>query len=103
MYAYETLSQATNDLTKRGYTMDFNLAENCLICSGTEYAVEDFEIVEFYRFEGDSNPDDLSAVYALEGTNGEKGILVTGYGISAEGRAASILKRLKFRNPDAIH
>lgn len=97
MYAYETLSLATNDLAKRGYTMDFNLDENCLICSGNSYTIEDFEIVEFYRFEGDSNPDDAAAVYALEGKNGEKGILVTGYGISAEGREATILKRLKFR------
>ncbi len=103
MYAYETLSQATNDLNKRGYTMDFNLAENCLVCNGNEYEADDFEIVEFYRFEGDSNPDDLSAVYALEGINGEKGILVTGYGISAEGRAAAILKKLKFREQDSIH
>ncbi len=97
MYAYETLSLATNDLNKRGYSMDFNLAENCLICGGTEYLVEDFEIVEFYRFEGDSSPDDSSAVYALEGKNGEKGMLVTGYGISADGREAAILKKLKFR------
>ncbi len=100
MYAYETLSQATNDLNQRGYTMDFNLEDNCLICSGTEYHVEDFEIVEFYRFEGDSDPDDLAAVYALEGKSGEKGILVTGYGISAEGREAAILKRLKFREQE---
>ncbi|RYE00241.1 MAG: phosphoribosylpyrophosphate synthetase [Sphingobacteriales bacterium] len=103
MYAYETLSQATTDLNQRGFSMDFNLAENCLICNGNEYEADDFEIVEFYRFEGDSNPDDLAAVYALEGVNGEKGILVTGYGISAEGRAAAILKKLKFRNQDSIH
>ncbi|RQO32107.1 phosphoribosylpyrophosphate synthetase [Taibaiella sp. KBW10] len=101
MNTYETLSQATNDLMARGYTLDFNLSENCLICNGTEYDVADFEIVEFHRFEGFSNPDDLSTVYVLESKDGRKGMLVTGYGISAEGRSAQILKRLKFR--DGLH
>lgn len=96
-YSYDTLSLATNGLYQRGYTLDFNLADNCLICNGTEYEVEDFEVVEFHRFEGDSNPDDSSALYALEGKNGERGVLVTGYGISSEGRSAAIIKRLKFR------
>lgn len=95
MYTYDTLSQATNGLKARGYTLDFNLSENCLICQGTKFDIDDFEITEAYRFEGDSDPADQAAVYAVEGKSGEKGLLVTGYGISAEGMSAAILKKLQ--------
>ncbi len=37
MYVYDTVSAAVNGLKKRGYTLDFNLAENCLICHDDKY------------------------------------------------------------------
>lgn len=101
MKMYETLSQATNDLEKRGFTLDFNLTEAGLLCDGNTCDIDNFAIVEFYRFEGFSSPDDLAVVYALEGKDGKKGILVTGYGISAEGASAALIKRLKFK--DGMH
>ncbi|MCD6065153.1 MAG: hypothetical protein K0R82_3064, partial [Flavipsychrobacter sp.] len=30
MHTYDTLSEAVNDLKKRGYTADFNLEPNCI-------------------------------------------------------------------------
>lgn len=101
MRTYETLSQATDDLAKRGYTLDFNLTDEGLLCDGAQCNIGDFVIVEFYRFEGFSNPDDLAVVYALESSDGRKGILVTGYGISAEGPSAALIKSLKFK--DGMH
>ncbi len=97
MYTYDSLTKATNDLKKRGYTVDFNLMENCLICNTGKYDVDDFEIMEFYRFEGDSNPSDSSIVYGIQSKDGTKGVLVTGYGISAEGMSAEMAKKLSFR------
>ena len=95
MYVYDTLSAAVNGLKQRGYTLDFNLEENCLICHGDKINIEDFEIVEAYRFEGNTDPADEAAVYAVEGTGGKKGVLVTGYGISAEGVSAEMVKKLQ--------
>ncbi len=97
MYVYDTLSQATNGLKQRGFTVDFNLQENCLICNTGKFDPDDFEIVEFHRFEGESNPDDLSIVYAIESNDGLKGVLVSGYGISAEGMSAEMAKKLSFQ------
>lgn len=94
MYSYDTLSAATNGLRTRGYSLDFNLAENCLICQGTRFDIDDFEIVEVYRFEGNTDPGDASIVYAIEGKDGEKGVLVSGYGISAEGMSAEMARKL---------
>ena len=58
MYTYDTMSQAINGLKQRGYTLDFNLQENCLICQQKQYNIDDFEIAEVYRFEGMSDPAD---------------------------------------------
>lgn len=94
MYSYDTLSEAVNDLKKRGFDLDFNLEKNCLVCNSGKLDVKDFEIVEFYRFEGDTDPSDEAIVYAIESANGLKGVLVSGYGISAEGMSAEMAKKM---------
>ena len=94
IYAYDTVSQAVNELRKRGYTLDFNLQENCIICNQQKFNPEDFIIVEVYRYEGDSDPADEAVVYAIESKNGLKGVLVNGYGISAETLSLDMAKKL---------
>jgi len=94
MYVYETLSQAINGLRERGYTTDFNLEENCLVCNEEKFNIDDFEIVEVYRFEGATNPDDSSILYAIESRKGQKGVLVSAYGVYAEGMSADMAAKL---------
>jgi hypothetical protein len=84
-----------NGLKERGYTKDFNLEENCIVCHEDRYDPEDFEIVEVYRYEGNSDPADEAVVYAIEGRKGEKGVLVSGYGISADAATNGIIAKLK--------
>lgn len=74
--------------------MDFNLQENCIICNQQKFNPEDFKIVEVYRYEGDSDPADEAIVYAIESKNGLKGVLVNGYGISAETLSSEMAKKL---------
>lgn len=98
-YVYDTVSEAVKGLKQRGYTLDFNLKENCLVChddtlTSSVFDINDFEIVEAYRFEGNSDPADEAAVYAIESNKGDKGVLVTGYGTSAEGMSADMAKKL---------
>jgi hypothetical protein len=88
------VSEAVNGLKKRGFTLDFNLGENCLVCHGDKYDVNDFEIVEVYRFEGNSDPADEAIVYGIRSKKGENGVLVNGYGISAESVGAEMAKKL---------
>lgn len=96
MRNYETLSQATNDLRKRGYTLDFNLKESCLHCAqeNLELSPLDFEVVEVYRFEGMTDPGDSAVVYAIESTDGLKGVLVNAYGVYADTASADIVAKL---------
>lgn len=94
MIAYDTMTEAVNELKKRGFNVDFNLGENCIICNDDKFDVKDFEIVEVYRFEGNTDPSDEAIIYAIESVNGMKGVLVSGYGISAEGMSAEMAKKL---------
>lgn len=95
MYTYDTLSEAVNDLKKRGFDLDFNLEENCLVCNPHKLDISDFEIVEVHRFEGNTDPADEAVVYAIESVNGLKGVLVNGYGISAEAMGSDMAMKLQ--------
>lgn len=94
MFSYETVSEALTDLKKRGFNLDFNLEDNCIICNTDKYGVNEFEITEVYRFEGNTDPADEAIVYGIESVNGSKGVLVNGYGISAERMGSEMVKKL---------
>jgi hypothetical protein len=95
MYTYDTVTAAVNGLKQRGYALDFNLENNWLICNEHKVNVKDFEIVEVYRFEGNSDPADEAVVYAVEGSKGEKGVLVNGYGPSSDAMTSEMAKKLQ--------
>lgn len=85
MQDYETLVEALNGLNQRGYKHDFNITSACLFCKevNQSFPIDEFKVVEHHRFEGASDPGDLSEVYAIETNTGLKGILIDGYGISS--------------------
>jgi len=96
---YDTVSEAVNDLIKRGYTCDFNLNHDVdfLICNSTSKSLspDDFEIDEIHRFEGETDPADQTIVYAISSIDKEtKGIIVNAYGIYADNAASKIVKHL---------
>ena len=99
MIVYDTVSEALAGLKKRGFVLDFNLHENCLICHEDRFDVNDFEIVETHRFEGDTDPSDEAIVYAIESKKGKRGVLVNGYGISADAMSSDMAKKLSFQKP----
>lgn len=95
MYHYDSVAHAIDELRKRGYTKDFNLQENCIVCNVNKYYANDFEIKEVYRFEGDSDPGDEAIVYGIESKDGQKGVLVNGYGYSSEPMGEEIAQKLR--------
>lgn len=95
MYQYDSPSHAIEELRKRGYTEDFNLKDNCIVCNEQKFGADEFEIKEVYRFEGDSDPGDESIVLGIESTSGKKGVLVNGYGYSSEPMGDEIERKLK--------
>jgi hypothetical protein len=100
MRTYDTLTEAIRDLKKRGFTEDFNLRPHCLQCKSRDLHVhpEDFTVEEFYRFEGMSNPDDNSVLFAISSDDGIKGTLVDAYGVYADNLTPEMSVRLKLRH-----
>jgi hypothetical protein len=93
---YATVTEALEKLRAQGYTTDFNLKENYLEFAKGKFTPDEFEIKDVYRYEGNSDPGDEATVYAIESTSGVKGVLVTGYGISADSNlSAAILTKLR--------
>lgn len=94
---YATVSEAIEELRKKGFTTDFNLERNCIVCHPDRFDPDDFEIVDVYRYEGNTDPADEATVYAIESKTGLKGVLVTGYGISTDTMSTAILNKLHNR------
>jgi hypothetical protein len=97
MNSPDTVTGALQELKRRGYTVDFNIAFDKIICSDNKICLnpDEFEIVEVFRFEGDSNPADEDVVYAIESKDGKvKGIMTSAYGMYAETISNEMIQKL---------
>lgn len=102
MNFYDTLTEALEALKAKGYTNDFDLLPDQIECKklGKCYNPNNFTVKEFHRFEGMSNPDDMSVVYAIEAADGEKGVMVDAYGTYADPPTQEMIQKLKFDPKD---
>ena len=96
-YAYATVSEAIRLLREKGFDQDFNIEHDCLSCVDEKFKAEAFDVVEVYRYEGNTDPADEATVYGIISKSGIKGILVTGFGASADVISAEILDKLSIR------
>lgn len=69
-----------------GYTANFSVYEHLLHHpeSGKSYQAEQVHVVDFYRFEGVSDPEDNSILYIIETNDGRKGTLADAFGVYAD-------------------
>jgi hypothetical protein len=88
------MAQAVEALRGRGFTADFACHEESgqITAAGRPFTGGQLTIVEHHRFEGMSDPDDSSVLYALVAPGGIKGLLVDAYGAYANSKIAGILK-----------
>lgn len=92
---YDTVSSAIEALRQEGYTTDFRLEKPRMVCPLCRGKYDEFDIVDIYRYEGDTDPADEASVYAIQSKSGVKGILVTGYGASDDVVSTELLARLR--------
>ncbi len=101
MQSFDTLSEAMNVLREQGFTYDFNLAFDQIICESKGLCLNpnQFEIMQVFRFEEMTNPSDSAILYAIESKDhGIKGMLVTPYGAYAEEVDTVMLEKLKMHH-----
>ncbi len=98
MNKMSTVTEVLQKLKEDGYTIDFNLSDNCLVCHGNSLQIhpEDFVVDKHYRFEGATDPGDEAIVYAISSTKHNiKGTLINGYGISSDPGTDKVVSALK--------
>lgn len=94
-----SLMKVEEKLSKDGFTADFRVSEGRLHTLSEErsksYAPNEVVIVDFYRFEGESDPDDMSILYALETVDGVRGTISSAYGVYADTDTDDFLKQVE--------
>lgn len=82
---FSTLSEAVDALCALGYTDKLELGPPGLFKGEQQLDPARFTIDSFHRFEGPSDPGDMSIVYAVSSEElGIKGLLIGCYGADAE-------------------
>ena len=81
-----TLSERVAKAIKDGYTDNLKITREGLYSSLKDrtYAPSEVQIIDFFRFEGISDPADNSIMYVIETKDGVKGVLIDAYGAYAD-------------------
>jgi hypothetical protein len=84
-------------LHRRGFTTEFVVEDGRLRVAGTDtrFDPEDLVIRDYYRFEGTSDPDDMSVIYAIEARDGTRGTLTDAFGAYADPRVGAVVERMR--------
>lgn len=93
-----SLAECLEHLQEKGFTEQFRIEGLELHSSGTDnkvYRPADVKAVNFFRFEGISDPDDTAILYALETNDGKKGTLVDAYGAYADPDVDEFVKTME--------
>jgi hypothetical protein len=93
----KSLATCLNKVFNDGYTEDFKVTDQGLFSIQHEriYQPEDINVVNFFRFEGTSNPDDEAVLYVIETNDGIKGTLTDAYGVYMDPQIAAFMKRVE--------
>ena len=76
-----TLSQILNKLTVKGYDNEFRWTKDGFTLNDKVYQPEDLTIVKTYRFEGESDPSDMSILYLIKANDDLIGYSIDAYGV----------------------
>ena len=94
----DTLVETIEALKKDGYTDDFKAEDNEIIglYSKKKFQPDDLTIVQTFRFEGASNPSDMTDLYVIEANDGTKGTMAMAYG-PHQSQNIELVKQIKIK------
>ncbi len=97
--SYSSMTEAVRSLKARGFKADFEYVGGVFRVPGSDRAFggHELKIVEHHRFEGISNPDDMSVIYAMEASDGTRGMIVDAFGVYANPELGAALQRIAMK------
>ncbi|MFT4761222.1 MAG: hypothetical protein ACI9XO_003964 [Paraglaciecola sp.] len=101
---FDTLVEALNDLKIKGYTHNFEIQKDGVFCidEKKKFLPSGFTVEKTFRFEGMTNPDDSSILYAVKTNCGIKGAFVENYSIHATTLTQEMSEKLQFKLEDGM-
>lgn len=92
-----TLSTSLQDAVARGFTANYKVISKGLSLEDEKiiYTPADIKIINFYHFEGYTDPDDSSILFLLETTDGNKGTLIDAYGVYANPVISDFIRQVE--------
>ena len=99
-----TLSQAIDRLVLRGFTEHFGVRGHQLLGfdSGATFEANEVVIRGIERFEGVSDPDDMSILYAIESLDGVRGTLADAFGVYSNPVISAFVSNVAIRPPGVV-
>src|SRR5438128_815927 len=91
------MQRCMNKLEAKGFTDQFKVENNKLVNINTnkKYTQREVKAVNFYRFEGITNPEDMAILYAIVTADGSKGTLADGYGVYADDATGAFMIKVE--------
>jgi hypothetical protein len=93
----KSLSTCLNKMVSDGYVEDFKVTDRGLesLQNGKAYKPDEVQIVNFFRFEGMSDPDDNAILYVIKTDDDTKGTLIDGYGVYTDARINAFMQEVE--------
>lgn len=93
----KTLVSCLNSLVRDGFEEHFKVTDKGLKALRTDkyYDPTQVKILNYYRFEGDSDPADNSILYAVETKDGLRGTLVDAFGPYADTKVTNFMTEVE--------
>lgn len=93
----KSLALCLNRMVLDGYTDDFKIVDSGLKSLKSErvYNPEEVHVKNYFRFEGQSDPNDNTIMYVIETNDGLKGTLVDAYGPYADVKLSEFMQQVE--------
>jgi hypothetical protein len=92
----EGVADVLIEFERRGFMERFIPLKNTLYAPSVHkfYEPEEVKIIDSYRYEGLTDPDDNAVIYALVASDGLKGTIVDAYGVYANSILAKLNRQI---------
>lgn len=99
-----TLTSCVNKVVKDGYVDSFKVTQQGLYSTAKDksYQPEQVRVINFYRFEGQSDPGDNAIMYVIETDDGQKGTLIDAYGAYSDNSVNTFMDKVEEINKKVV-